>query len=127
MANYVEVVVSESVKVAVVIYEPIGSDMSRAYRGLKTALEFKKAGDDVVVLFDGSGVETLAAVSEPTSPLNPLITALADNVLGACSFCAKSHKVADTIRAAGWSLRTDDGEEASIRDLVIQGRTIISF
>lgn len=118
---------SQSLKVAVVIYEPIGSDMSRAYRGLKTALEFKKAGDDVVVLFDGSGVETLAAVSESTSPLHPLISALADNVLGACSFCASSHKVADAIRSAGWSLRTDDGGEASVRDLVVDGRTVLAF
>lgn len=118
---------AEALKIAVVIYEPIGSDMSRAYRGLKTALEFQKAGDDVTVLFDGSGVETLAAVSDPSSPLNPLITALADNVRGACSFCASSHKVADSIRAAGWTMLTEDGGEASVRNLVVEGRTVLSF
>ena len=41
-------------KVAVFIYEPITGDLSRAYRGLKTALEFVKAGDEVAVVFDGS-------------------------------------------------------------------------
>ena len=34
-------------KVAVFIYEPLAGDLSRAYRGLKTALEFVKAGDEV--------------------------------------------------------------------------------
>lgn len=114
-------------KVAVVIFEPITSDMARAYRGLKTALEFQAAGDDVVVMFDGSGVETLAAISDPTSKLNPLAVALTESILGACEFCARSHKVIDTIRDAGWPLLADNDGEASIRNLVVGGYQILSF
>lgn len=50
-------------KVAIFVYESLAGDMSRAYRGLKTALEFVQAGDEVAVVFDGSGVETLAAIA----------------------------------------------------------------
>ena len=114
-------------KIAVIILEPTTSDMARAYRGLKTALEFQKAGDDVVVVFDGSGVETLATISDPQSTLNPLAVALRDNVRGACEFCAKSHQVIDTIRDAGWPLLSDNDGEASIRSLVVEGYQILSF
>jgi intracellular sulfur oxidation DsrE/DsrF family protein len=86
-------------KIAVVIYEPIGSDTSRVYRGLKTALEFKDAGDDIVVVFDGSGVESLAAISDPKHKMNPLAVALHDNIRGACAFCVASHGVTDAVEA----------------------------
>ncbi|WP_062209366.1 DsrE family protein [Demequina oxidasica] len=114
-------------KVAVVIYEPIDGDMARAYRGLKTALEFKQAGDDVVVQFDGSGVDTLAAISNAEHPMNGLATALADNITGACGYCATSHKVADAIEQAGWTLLSDDGGEASNRKLMVEGYQILTF
>jgi hypothetical protein len=114
-------------KIAVVIYEPIGSDTSRVYRGLKTALEFKQAGDDVVVVFDGSGVESLAAISDPGHKMNPLAVALRDNILGACGFCVASHGVTDPIETGGWPLLTEYKGEASIRNLVVAGYQILNF
>ena len=114
-------------KIAVVIYEPIGSDSSRVYRGLKTALEFKQAGDDVVVVFDGSGVESLAAISDPKHKMNPLAVALQDTIIGACGFCVASHGVTDQIKAGGWPLLTEYKGEASIRNLVVQGYQVINF
>jgi len=47
-------------KVAIFIYESLDGDKARAYRGLKTAAEFVQAGDDVAIVFDGSGVEPWA-------------------------------------------------------------------
>lgn len=114
-------------KVAIVIYEPVSGDMSRVYRGLKTALEFKKAGDEVVVQFDGSGIETLAAISKEDSPLNALAVALADNITGGCAFCADSHGVKDQIVDAGWKLLGDDAGEASNRKLLVEGFQILAF
>ena len=114
-------------KVAVFLYEPLTGDMSRAYRGLKTALEFVKAGDEVAVVFDGSGVETLAAVSDPSSKLNPILQAIKSSVEGACSFCATSHKVKDVIEAAGYPLLTDFEGEASVRKFVSAGYTVLNF
>lgn len=114
-------------KIAVVIYEPISGDMARVYRGLKTAAEFKAAGDDVTVVFDGSGVESLAAISEEGHPMNALIESLRDDVRGACSYCAGAHKVKDDISAAGWGLRDEAGGELSIRALAAEGRQILNY
>lgn len=114
-------------KIAVVIYEPVSGDLSRVYRGLKVAAEFKGAGDDVAVVFDGSGVESLAAVSANDHMLNGLLESLRDNVRGACSFCAGSHNVKEEIAQAGWDLRAEAAGEVSIRDLANEGRQIINF
>ncbi|TFC18934.1 sulfur reduction protein DsrE [Cryobacterium algoritolerans] len=114
-------------KIAVVIYEPIDSDSSRVYRGLKTALEFKQAGDDVTVVFDGSGVETLAAITAPIHKMNPLAVALKDNIRGACGFCVTSHGVSDAVALGGWDLLTDYKGEVSVRNLVLEGYQILSF
>lgn len=114
-------------KVAIFIYESVAGDLSRAYRGLKTALEFVEGGDEVAVIFDGSGVETLAAITEADSKLNPLLQAISAAVEGACSFCASSHKVTEAIKAAGYPLLTDFGGEASVRKFVDSGYTVLNF
>lgn len=114
-------------KAAIVIYESVSGDMSRVYRGLKTALELVQAGDEVTVLFDGSGVETLAAISDPASPLHGLADALKANIQGGCSFCATSHKVEDAIKAAGWPLLADYNGEASFRKLLVDGYQVFNF
>lgn len=114
-------------KVAVFIYESVAGDMSRAYRGLKTALEFVQAGDEVAVVFDGSGVETLAAIADPGSKLNPILQSISAAVEGACSFCASSHKVTEAIRASGYTLLTDFDGEASVRKFVNSGYTVLNF
>lgn len=116
-----------SQKVAIFIYESVSGDLARAYRGLKTALEFTQAGDDVVVVFDGSGVETLAAIADPTSQLNAVLKGITSSVAGACSFCASSHDVADAIVAAGFPLLADYEGEASVRKYVSADYTILNF
>lgn len=114
-------------KIAVFVYESVAGDLSRAYRGLKTALEFVQGGDEVAVIFDGSGVETLAAITDPQSKLNPILQGITNAVQGACSFCASSHNVAEAIKAAGYPLLTDFGGEASVRKFVTAGYTVLNF
>jgi len=114
-------------KVAVFIYEPISGDTSRAYRGLKTALEFIQGGDEVAVVFDGSGVETLAAIADPSNALNGVLLEIKSSVEGACSFCANSHEVADAIKTAEYALLTDFDGEASVRKFINDGYTILNF
>jgi hypothetical protein len=114
-------------RVAVVIYEDAAKDLARAYRGLMTAVEFFEAGDDVAVVYDGSGVETLAAASAPDHQLHRLAEKLRPVTKGACGFCAGAHGVKDAIEAAGWPLLGDYKGHASIRALVGDGYQILSF
>lgn len=118
-----------SQKIAVFIYESVAGDLSRAFRGLSTAKEFIQAGDDVVVVFDGSGVETIAAIVDAGHPLNGLYGETKEHIAGACGFCAgtPTHNVKDKLVAAGVPLLTDNAGEASVRKYVEAGYTILNF
>ena len=115
------------IKVAVVVYESTSTGNARVYRGLKTALEFQKAGDEVVVMFDGSGVESLAALSDSSHKMHPLLEELKDNVIGACEVCVHGHRVTKPIKEAGWTLLNENDGEASVRKLVVEGYQILNF
>lgn len=114
-------------KVAVVIFENAERDLARAYRGLLTAREFGEAGDDVTVVYDGSGVDTLAAGSNPDHTLNPLVERLRGRTRGACGFCARAHGVEEAITGAGWTLLSEYKGHASLRDLMVEGYQVLSF
>ncbi len=114
-------------RVGIVIYEDASRDLARAYRGLLTARELLDAGDDVVVVYDGSGVDTLAAASVADHRLHPLVEGLRSNTRGACGFCARAHGVEETLSAAGWALLSDYKGHASVRDLLVEGYQILSF
>lgn len=86
-------------RVAVVIYEDAAKDLARAYRGLMTAVEFLEAGDDVTVVYDGSGVDTLAAASTEGHQLHSLVERLRPVTRGACAFCVEAHGVGDAVAA----------------------------
>lgn len=112
---------------AIVILSDVADDLARVYRALGTAKEFADAGDDVTIVFDGSGVDTLAALSDGEHQLHGLLESLRGEVLGACGFCAQAHGVKDVIEDANWKLLTDNHGHASLRGLVVDGRTIITF
>ncbi|MGM0385314.1 MAG: sulfur reduction protein DsrE [Actinomycetota bacterium] len=114
-------------RIAVVIYEDATKDLAKAYRGLMTATEFLDAGDDVTVVYDGSGVDTLAAASTEDHQLHRIVEKLRPNTLGACGFCAKAHGVIEPITAANWTLLGDHKGHASIRRLVVEGYQVITF
>lgn len=116
-----------STAVAIVILTDIAHDMAAVYRGLDTAREFADAGDNVTIVFDGSGTESLAALTDPDHALHGLLERLRERVRGACGYCAKAHKVADPIVAANFPLLTDNHGHASIRGLVVEGRQVLTF
>ncbi len=81
----------------------------------------------MVVVFDGSGVDSLATISDKDHELHGMVEGLRDHVLGACGFCAKSHGVEDALADGGWKLLDDYKGHASLRNLVVEGRQIITF
>lgn len=114
-------------KVAIVIYATLENDMAKVYRALGTAQEFVEAGDDTTIVFDGSGVEALAAMSSTDNDLNGMLESLRPVVGGACGFCVKSHGVEEAVANANWAMLDDHNGHASIRQLVVDGYTVLTF
>lgn len=114
-------------KLAIFIYEPIDSDASRVYRGLRTAHEFISSGDEVSIIFDGSGTEALAEIVRPGGKFHSQYLLVKDNIAGACKVCSKSHQVAEPISAAGIELLDEFEGEASVRKYVSAGYTVLNY
>jgi predicted peroxiredoxin len=115
-------------KVAVVIYSNITTEApSRAYRAFGFVAELLAHGDDVTLVFDGGGSATLAAVLDAKHDLHWAWTRAAPALRGVCGYCAKAYNVAETLKAAGVTFLTEDHGHASLRDLLAEGRQIVTF
>lgn len=92
---------------------------------LQIVREFKEAGDDVKLIFDGGGVTSIAAMVRPDHNLNRLYKMVEDKVSGACAFCSKSFGVKEQLEEAGVPLLTDYKQHPSIRSLVVDGYQVM--
>lgn len=115
-------------KIAVVIYSKLeGSGKSAVYRALMFVDELLRAGDDVALVFDGSGTTALAAMLDPAHSVHRVWTKAKPALRGACAYCAKSYDVAELLEAAAIPLLTEDKGHASLRALLLEGRQIVTF
>ena len=84
-------------KVAIVILADTAGpgDFGRAVNGLMTAKEFKEAGDEVQIIFDGAGTKWIGKFNEEGSKYGPLFDSVKDKVTGVCGYCAGAFKVTE--------------------------------
>ncbi len=103
------------------------SDMARVVTALEAAKEFKAAGDEVEIIFDGGGVVSAVAIADPGSKLHRLYTHVQDNIAGVCRYCSRSFEVYDQAEALGLPLLAEYDQHPSLRRLAVEGYQIITF
>lgn len=119
---------SAPLKVALLVHSKLeGAGQSAIYRALMGAQELRKAGDDVVIVFDGAGSTAAAEMAQPGHRFHALFTDVLPAVRGVCRYCAKSYGVLDAVQASALPLLDDDRGHASLRELLLEGRQIITF
>jgi hypothetical protein len=91
------------------------------------AEELIRAGEDVTIVFDGAGAAALAAIIVPGHDIHGTWQKAAPALRGVCSYCAKAYGVKDALEAAGIPMLVDDRGHASLRNLLLEGRQIITF
>lgn len=101
--------------------------LGRVVNALETAKEFKQAGDEVTVVFDGAGVQGLAAISAEDHKSHALYRAVRGEVRGACSFCARAFGVRAKLEAAGIPLLSEFEDHPSLRQLMLDGYQLLTF
>lgn len=115
-------------RIAVVIYSRLeGAGRSAVYRAMMFVDELLRAGDDVTLVFDGAGTTALAEMLSPASDLHHTWSKAAPALRGACRYCAKSYDVLEALQAAQVPMLADDRGHASLRNLLLEGRQIITF
>ena len=116
-------------KAAIILFADIDrpEGMGRMANALTSAREFKEAGDEVVVIFDGAGVRWVAELADEGHKYHRLLEEVRDVVAGACVYCARAYGVKDEVEAADVALLDDFRGHPSIRSLVAEGNEIITF
>lgn len=115
-------------RVALLLHSPLEpGGLSTYYRALMGAQELRDAGDDVVIVADGSGTAALAALLESTHRLSPLATDVRPLLRGACEYCARAYGVHAALHEAGVPMLGEHRGHASLRRLLDEGRQILTF
>lgn len=116
-------------KAAIVIFSEMDShqDMARVVNALEVAREFKEAGDEVQVIFDGGGAVAAATVADPSHKLHGLYAAVEDKVAGVCRYCARAFEVYDKVEALGVPMLSEFRQHPSIRSRVADGYSVLIF
>jgi hypothetical protein len=104
----------------------------RLFNALATAYDYRRAGDDVVILFQGAGTRWVAALEEPDHPAHALFEAVRDTVAGVSNACANVFGATDDAVSADVPLLDDNPVPGtsglpSLRNLIGTGHTVLTF
>ena len=119
----------QTVKVAIVILADTETheSLGRVVNALEAVKEFKDAGDDVQLIFDGAGVKWAVDLTKPDHKLHGLYEAVKDRVSGVCDFCAGAFGVHDAVKACGTPFLSEYDKHPSFRKLITAGYQVITF
>ena len=101
--------------------------LGRVVNALTTAKEFKEAGDDAVVIFDGAGTKWVAELSREDHKYHGLFEDVRDVVGGACAYCSGAYGVKEQVEQAGVRLLDDFEGHPSLRTLIGDGYAVVTF
>jgi len=116
-------------KVAVVILsemEDSHADLGRVVNGLQVASEFKEAGDELTVIFDGGGVVSAVQIADPEHRLHKLYQLLVDDI-GICRYCARAFEVYEDAEELDLPFLSEYKQHPSLHARVTDGYQVITF
>jgi hypothetical protein len=102
-------------------------DLGRVVNAMMTAREFKEAGDDVELIFDGAGTRWPGILADPGHKSHRLFEQVEDVISGACGFCARAFEAEEAVKQAEVGLLEEYHDHPSIRRLVDSGHQVITF
>jgi len=106
--------------------------LGRVFNALAAAYDFKQQGDEVSVLFQGSGSRWIGELSKPDHPVHGLFDAVKDTVAGVSCGCAEVFGVTEEVEKSAFEFVKDNAVPGtaglpSLRRLASEGYTILSF
>jgi hypothetical protein len=116
-------------KLAVVILSEMEEhqDLGRVVNALQVAKEFRQAGDDVEIIFDGGGVVSAVQLAEPEHRLHRAYELVEDKVAGLCRYCARAFDVYERAEELELPFLAEFEQHPSLRSRVADGFQIITF
>ena len=106
--------------------------LGRVFNGLAAAYDFKQAGEEVSILFQGAGTRWIGELSKQDHPAHDLFEAVKDQVAEVSCGCASVFGATEEAKQSGFDLIKDNPVPgtpgmASLRKLAAEGSTILTF
>lgn len=106
--------------------------LGRVFNGLAAAYDFKQAGDDVSVVFQGTGARWIGELNKKDHPAHELFEAVKDRVAGVSCGCADVFGGAEDAEKSGFDLIKNNpipgtSGLSSFRKVLSEGSTILTF
>ena len=106
--------------------------LGRVFNGLAAAYDFKQAGDNVSVVFQGTGTRWIAELNQKQHPAHDLFEAVKDQVAGVSCGCADVFGASEDAEKSGLDLIKENPVPgtrgmASLRKFAVEGSTILTF
>jgi hypothetical protein len=116
-------------KVAVVVLSEMEehADLGRVANAIQVVKEFKRAGDEVELIFDGGGVVSAVELADPEGARHKLYEQVEDKVSGVCRYCARAFGVYEKAEALNLPMLDEFQQHPSLRSRVENGYQIITF
>jgi len=122
-------------KVTIIIFsDPKNGEeaLGRVFNGLAAAYDFKQAGDDISVVFQGAGTRWIGELNQKQHPAHELFEGVKDKVAGVSCGCAEVFGGTEEAEKAGLDLIKDNPIPgtpgvASLRKYAAEGSTILTF
>jgi hypothetical protein len=116
-------------KIAIVVFSDTNTveALGKVSNAFVLANEALEAGDQFKIIFEGAGTKWISELENEEHKLHALYKGLKGSITGACSFCAQAFGVKGQVEKAGIPLLSEYNDHPSIRNLVAEGYTVISF
>lgn len=101
-------------------------DLGRVVNALETTKEFKEAGDEVRLVFDGAGTRWIGELGSAQHKYHGLFESVRDRA-AACSYCARGFGVQAAVASHGVPLLDEFDGHPSLRSAVSDGFGVITF
>ena len=101
--------------------------LGRVVNALEAAKDAKDSGDEVKIIFDGTGGGWIASLAKSDHPAHGLYTAVQDHIAGVCSYCAGAFGHAEAVKACGVKLLSEYDGHPSFRTLIANGYHVLTF
>ena len=101
--------------------------LGRAVNAPTTAKEFRDAGDEALIVFDGAGTKWAAELSDPEHEYHQLLEDAQELVEGACAYRSSAFGVREQIEQSPVPLLDEYDGHPSLRRLISDGYEVVTF
>ena len=106
--------------------------LGRVFNALAAAYDFKNSGNEVTVLFQGTGTRWIGELQKDYHPAHELFEAVKDHVAGVSCGCADVFGGGEEAEKSGFDLIKDNPVPGtsglpSLNKLIAEGYTVLTF